>query len=230
MNLVKSTVCPFVLLFIGGGASLVILSMYDVILSRALKMDISLGKVLRVSYIINALNAIVGFGGFIGAGVRAMVYKNYTHDKKKLVHFISLILISMLTGLSLLSLLIVFHVFDASLILDKITWVRWVLYVVSFFLPLFIIYSMVRPPDKNNRFVGLYCTLVSCVEWLAAAVVLYFCGVIVDAHVSFMSFIAIFIIAALSGLVSFIPGGFGAFDLVVLLGFKTLGVPEEKYY
>lgn len=64
-----------VLLFIGGGASLVILSMYDVILSRALKMDISLGKVLRVSYIINALNAIVGFGGFIGAGVRAMVYK-----------------------------------------------------------------------------------------------------------------------------------------------------------
>ena len=38
-------------------------------------MDISLGKVLRVSYIINALNAIVGFGGFIGAGVRAMVYK-----------------------------------------------------------------------------------------------------------------------------------------------------------
>ncbi|WRN76748.1 YbhN family protein [Staphylococcus aureus] len=89
---------------------------------------------------------------------------------------------------------------------------------------------MVRPPDKNNRFVGLYCTLVSCVEWLAAAVVLYFCGVIVDAHVSFMSFIAIFIIAALSGLVSFIPGGFGAFDLVVLLGFKTLGVPEEKYY
>lgn len=73
-----------VLLFIGGGASLVILSMYDVILSRALKMDISLGKVLRVSYIINALNAIVGFGGFIGAGVRAMVYKNYTHDKKEI--------------------------------------------------------------------------------------------------------------------------------------------------
>lgn len=32
----------------------------------------------------------------------------------------------------------------------------------------------------------------------------------------------------LAGLVSFIPGGFGAFDLVVLLGLKSLGVPEEK--
>ncbi|MGT2357292.1 hypothetical protein ACVPOS_11200 [Staphylococcus aureus] len=42
-----------------------------------------------------------------------------------------------------------------------------------------------------------------------------------------MSFIAIFIIAALSGLVSFIPGGFGAFDLVVLLGFKTLGLNKS---
>lgn len=217
-----------VLLFIAGGASLVILSMYDIILAKALKMSIPIGKLLRVSYIINALNAIVGFGGFIGAGVRAMVYKNYTEDRKKLVHYISFVLISMLTGLSLLSLLVVFHVFDATMIMDRISWVRWVLYVVSAFLPIFIIYTMVKPPDRNNRFVGLYCTLVSCVEWLAAAMVLYFSAVIVHTHVSFMAFIAIFIIAALSGLVSFIPGGFGAFDLVMLLGFKTLGVPEEK--
>ena len=45
-----------------------------------------------------------------------------------------------------------------------------------------------------------------------------------------MTFIGIFVIAALSGLVSFIPGGFGAFDLVVLLGLKSLGVSEEKYF
>src|SRR5699024_2663765 len=32
----------------------------------------------------------------------------------------------------------------------------------------------------------------------------------------------------LSGLISFIPGGFGTFDLVVLLGLKSLNVPEEK--
>ncbi|EHJ07002.1 bifunctional lysylphosphatidylglycerol flippase/synthetase MprF [Staphylococcus simiae] len=217
-----------VLLFIAGGASLILLSMYDVILAKALKMNIPIGKLLRVSYIINALNAIVGFGGFIGAGVRAMIYKNYTEDRKKLVHYISFVLISMLTGLSLLSLLVVFHVFDATMIIDKISWVRWVLYIVSAFLPIFIIYTMVKPPDRNNRFVGLYCTLVSCVEWLAAAIVLYFSAVIVHTHVSFMAFIAIFIIAALSGLVSFIPGGFGAFDLIMLLGFKTLGVPEEK--
>ena len=75
---------------------------------------------------------------------------------------------------------------------------------------------------------GVYCTLVSCIEWMAAATVLYFAALIVGIHVSFMTFIGIFVIAALSGLVSFIPGGFGAFDLVVLLGLKSLGVSEEK--
>lgn len=221
--------CMFlVLLFIGGGVLFVILLMYDVILFRVLKMDIFLGKVLRVSYIINVLNVIVGFGGFIGVGVRVMVYKNYMYDKKKLVYFIFLIFILMLIGLSLLLLLIVFYVFDVFLILDKIIWVRWVLYVVLFFLLLFIIYLMVRLFDKNNCFVGLYCILVLCVEWLVVVVVLYFCGVIVDVYVLFMFFIVIFIIVVLLGLVSFIFGGFGVFDLVVLLGFKILGVFEEK--
>ena len=64
-----------VLLFAGGGASLILLSLYDIILVKSLKLQMPIPKVLRVSYIINALNAIVGFGGFIGAGVRAFVYK-----------------------------------------------------------------------------------------------------------------------------------------------------------
>ena len=63
---------------------------------------------------------------------------------------------------------------------------------------------------------------------MAAATVLYFAALIVDIHISFMTFVGIFVIAALSGLVSFIPGGFGAFDLVVLLGLKSLGISEEK--
>ena len=53
---------------------------------------------------------------------------------------------------------------------------------------------------------GVYCTLVSCIEWMAAAVVLYFSALIVGIDISFMNFIGVFIIAALSGLVSFIPG------------------------
>lgn len=215
-------------LFICGGASMILLSLYDLILVKALNLDIAWSRVFRLSYIINAFNAIVGFGGFIGAGFRAFVYKNYTSDRKKLVHAISIILISMLTGLSLLSILVVLHIFNASHILNKISWVRWILYVVALFLPIFIAYTIIKPIDQRNKFVGVYCTLVSSMEWIAAAVVLYLSTVIVNSHVAFTTVIGVFIIAALAGLVSFIPGGFGAFDLVVLLGLKSLGVPEEK--
>lgn len=42
-------------------------------------------RVFRVSYIINVFNFIIGFGGFIGVGVRVFVYKNYINDMKKFV-------------------------------------------------------------------------------------------------------------------------------------------------
>ena len=42
----------------------------------------------------------------------------------------------MLTGLSFLSILVVLHIFDASHILDKVRFVKWVLYVVALFLPI----------------------------------------------------------------------------------------------
>lgn len=215
-------------LFVCGGASMILLSLYDLILVKTLKLDIATNKVFRVSYIINALNAIIGFGGFIGAGLRAFVYKNYTSERKKLVHAISIVLISMLTGLSLLSILVVLHIFDASHILDKVSWVRWILYVVALFLPIFIAYTIIKPIDQQHKTMGISCTLVSSLEWLAAAAVLYLSTLTVDIHIAFTTVIGIFIIAALVGLVSFIPGGFGAFDLVVIIGLKSLGVPEEK--
>ena len=62
-------------LFICGGASMLLLSLYDVILVKTLKLSIPLNKVFCLSYIINAFNAIVGFGGFIGAGFRTFIYK-----------------------------------------------------------------------------------------------------------------------------------------------------------
>lgn len=215
-------------LFICGGASMLLLSLYDVILVKTLKLSIPLNKVFRLSYIINAFNAIVGFGGFIGAGFRTFIYKNYTSDRKRLLHAISIILVSMLTGLSFLSILVVLHIFDASHILDKVRFVKWVLYVVALFLPIFIVYTVVKPVTEHNKLVGIYCTLVSSIEWIAAAVVLYLSAWIIDIHVAFTTLLGIFIIAALSGLISFIPGGFGAFDLVVLLGLKSLDIPEEK--
>lgn len=215
-------------LFLSGGASIVVMSLYDVILAKTLKLRISILRTVRIGYIVNALNSVVGFGGFIGASVRFLFYKDTTNDKKALVHTISIVLISMLTGLSLLSILVVLHVFDVSHIFSPFPWIKWLLYGVALFLPIFIIITIVKPVQQSAKYLGVYCTLVSAVEWFVAALILYLAAYIVGIHIAFPTFIGIFIIAALSGLISFIPGGFGSFDLVVILGMKGLNIPEEK--
>ncbi|MCD8915200.1 bifunctional lysylphosphatidylglycerol flippase/synthetase MprF [Staphylococcus simulans] len=215
-------------LLVVGGLSILLLSFYDVVMVRTLKLKMPMMKVMRVSYIINALNSIIGFGGFIGAGVRVSVYKQYTKDTKTLLHYISLVLLSMLTGLSLLSILVVTHVFNAKHLLDDYPVVHVLLYVVACFLPLFVFVTIKKPVQQSHRFTGVYLTIVSSIEWLAASMVLYFALRIVDLNVDFTSFVGIFIIAAIAGLISFIPGGFGAFDVVILVGLKHLNLPEEK--
>ncbi|QLK86972.1 bifunctional lysylphosphatidylglycerol flippase/synthetase MprF [Staphylococcus sp. 17KM0847] len=215
-------------LFLLGGSAMILLSLYDVILATRFRLEISKFKALRMGYIINAFNNIIGFGGFIGASVRLWFYRQYTERSKKLVHFISYMLTSMLTGLSFLSILIVTHILDVSFLNRTSIWFTIFLYGVALLLPIFLIVSWIWPVDKKARWLGTSFTLISSVEWVLATVVLYFAMQLVGASVSFPVVLSIFIVAAISGLVSFIPGGFGAFDLLVLLGFKYMGVSEEK--
>lgn len=217
-----------IVLFLSGGTAILILSMYDVILARSLNLKVSLPKAIRIGYIVNALNAVLGFGGVIGASVRFILYKDTAEDKKELLHSISVVLISMLTGLSMLSILVVFHVFDVKHIFNPFPWIKWVMYIAALFLPIFIISTIIRPVNKKHKLIGLYCTIVSSIEWIIAALVLYMSLYTVGVQVNLSVFIGIFVISALSGLISFIPGGFGTFDLIVLLGLKSLNVPEEK--
>lgn len=55
---------------LSGGASIVVMSLYDVILAKTLNLRISILRTIRIGYIVNALNSVIGFGGFIGASVR----------------------------------------------------------------------------------------------------------------------------------------------------------------
>ncbi len=217
-----------IILFLLGGSSVILLSLYDVILTSRFKLNLSPFKALRVGYIINAFNNIIGFGGFIGASVRMWFYGSYTNERKKLVQFVSYMLTSMLTGLSFLSLLIVTHVLDVSFLYRTSIWFTVFLYVIAFLLPVFIIISWIWPIDRAARWLGSIFTLVSSSEWLLASIVLFCAFQLVGVHVSYPVILSVFIVAAISGLISFIPGGFGAFDLIVLLGLQHLGIAEEK--
>lgn len=214
-------------LVLSGILAVMLLSLYDVVLARNLKLSIPKRKLFNTSFIANALNAVIGFGGIIGAGLRLLVYRNYTEDEKPLIKTISLMLISMISGMSVLSLGIVFKLYKDTHAFDHFAWYHIALYITALFLPIFLIYTYLRP-IHHDKLLGLKFTLVSALEWIAASSVMYYIFKIIDTPVHFSVVIGIFVVAALAGLLSLVPGGFGAFDLMILIGFKAVGVADEK--
>ena len=61
---------------------MILLSLYDLILVKGLKLDIPLIRFLKSAISLMHLMPLLAFGGFIGAGFRAFIYKNYTTDRK----------------------------------------------------------------------------------------------------------------------------------------------------
>lgn len=215
------------LLIASGLISVSILSLYDFVLAKRLNLEIKYLKLFNVSFIANALNAVIGFGGMIGAGLRLLTYRNYTKDDKTLIKVISMMLLSMISGMSILSLGILFNIFPNTHAFDHYTWYRIGIFIITLYLPIFLIYTFIKPVN-NDKFLGLIFTLVSSIEWLAASGVFYLIFKFIHIDVQYSLIIGIFVIAALAGLLSMVPGGFGAFDLMILIGFKSIGISEEK--
>ncbi|QNR07881.1 bifunctional lysylphosphatidylglycerol flippase/synthetase MprF [Macrococcoides canis] len=215
------------LLIVSGLISVSILSLYDFVLARRLHLEVKYIKLFNISFIANALNGVIGFGGMIGAGLRLLIYKNYTEDDKTLLKVISMMLLSMISGMSILSLGILFNIFPNTHAFDQYTWYRIGIFIIALYLPLFLLYTFIKPIN-NDKFLGIIFTLVSSIEWLAASGVFYLIFKFIHIDVQFSLIIGIFVIAALAGLLSMVPGGFGAFDLMILIGFKSIGISEEK--
>ncbi len=215
------------LLIFSGLASVSILSLYDFVLAKRMNLEIKHIKLFNVSFIANALNAVIGFGGMIGAGLRLLIYRNYTEDDKTLIKVISMMLLSMISGMSILSLGIVFDIFPNTHAFDQYTWYKIGIFIIALYLPVFLLYTLIKPVN-NDKFLGIIFTLVSSIEWLAASGVFYLIFKFIHIDVQYSLIIGIFVIAALAGLLSMVPGGFGAFDLMILIGFKSIGITEEN--
>lgn len=200
---------------------------YDLLLVRSLNMSISLSKIFRVSWIANTLNGILGFGGLIGAGIRFLLYKEHATNQGKLIQGVTWMTMAMISGLSFLSFLVAINFFHGQPLLHSKAWLYFVLAGVVLFLPFYIISSHVKGKNIATPRLTLQYTFVSSLEWLAAATVAYYCLSIVGGEVPLLTFYGIFFLSSVAGLLSLIPGGFGAFDIMLLVGLQALGLDEE---
>ena len=173
---------------------------------------------------------VLGFGGFIGAGLRYYMYKPYTKNGKTLVTAIGMILISMLSGISLLSIFVVLNVFPGQALYANNKIFYYSLILMSLFLPLYLFFNLRKPRIRTDRYLSVKLTVISFLEWVFAALIilmiLYFYtgDLVADKELQIMGVI---IVASIVGLLTMIPGGLGTFDTLVLIGLKNLGINPE---
>lgn len=201
---------------------------YDLTLNKMLDLDHKKSYVLETSWMINTVNNIAGFGGFVSIGLRSELYgKN--KKGKEVVAALSKILLFLMSGLSIYSLLSFFLVTftDANPYLKQY-WI-WLVGGGLYFPIVFLVTRF-----KKSGLLGglaqryqLELILTSFLEWTGVTGAFLAIGYLMDVHIPLWQVIPLFIAAQVIGIVSMIPGALGSFDIMMILGLSALGAHRE---
>ena len=202
---------------------------YDIILNRLLGQKLSARYLSETSWIINTMNNLVGFGGFISIGLRSEFYGKEKNGKD-VAQAISKIFIYLMSGLSLLSLLALgFVVFGPTTDYLQQYWI-WLL-GGSLYFPVVYVLSLSK---KNGYLGGLtpsdrgQLILVSLLEWVGVFTAFITTGMLMGISVDIFQILPLFIAASVIGIVSMIPGELGTFDVMMIMGMGSLNIPRES--
>ncbi|WP_195570609.1 flippase-like domain-containing protein [Paenibacillus sp. 1001270B_150601_E10] len=203
---------------------------YDWLLIRSIGKKFRAAKIFRTSWIANTFNGIFGFGGVVGVGVRSILYRETDKDTPKLLIALAWMAPSMISGLSLLSIAVLVGILPVHEVLAGRSWMWIVLVVVACLFPAYLISSRWKGKHHANMGLTFGYTLVSFLEWVAAGTVVYVILISLQAPVSYMDVLAVYVISAVAGIVSMVPGGFGAFDIMYLVGMQSIGVEDHLVF
>ncbi|WP_370872375.1 bifunctional lysylphosphatidylglycerol flippase/synthetase MprF [Paenibacillus zeirhizosphaerae] len=212
-----------------------VMSSYDFVVRRHFRMPISFGATFRYGWIANTFNNACGFAGFTGAGLRAFLYKKSGVPLNVITAAVIFLSPVAITGLSLLAWAVLARLFPEGQLLHTYPWLRWAMWGMALYLPLFLLVQRSRLFGKwfNQGKGTMPWTTISAslaaslLEWLFAALAFGLVGLRVLHGVPLDALIGVYVIAATAGLISMTPGGIGAFDVTALLGLQLLGVHPD---
>ncbi|MFI8496087.1 bifunctional lysylphosphatidylglycerol flippase/synthetase MprF [Peribacillus butanolivorans] len=204
---------------------------YDVFLVKILGFKVPLKDLVIKSFIANTFSNLIGFGGLVGATLRTYFYNEYEVDRKRLVKKIASVSLFYLTGISLLSWIVLVGYRNYPLFQDT-RWLFWAVVAVGIYLPIFIIVHIIQRKKATGSVIDfgieIRLLIVSLLEWICAFLVIWLLCIIMSIPIDFDDLVPVFIVASCAGIISMIPGGLGSFDLVFIWGTQSLGVPDEK--
>ncbi len=211
-----------------GIISYIPLSFYDFILKRKVGIRLKNRKLYKYSWIASSIASLLGFGGATSLAFKQYFYGDYVEDKKKLLKEIGKIVALNLTGLSIVCCTYMGIQINSW---NNLYIIKYAIGIISLYAPGFIIYSAYKykkTRDKLEFFSTLGIIFISFLEWLTTIVLIYATLRITGASISVLTFLPIYIEAAVVGMISMIPGGIGTFDLTFMTGLEALRIPIEQ--
>lgn len=232
-------VWQLVLLAFSGMAAVLMMSGYDLLFAREQAgrgQPLPAGKVLRISWIANTFNNVMGFAGFTGAGLRLVLYKRAGAPMQEVAKYLVFLSFAMVTGLSAMCWLFLARILPGAYLFADYGWLRLAVLGMALYLPVYL--GLLRFPRVFRRWVkleqfpdmrqGFLAVGASALEWLSAAGMLVASATAAGVHIPPPHLLGMFAIAAAAGIFSMAPGGFGAMDMVLLLAMSGYGVNPDK--
>ena len=180
------------------------------------------------AWVTNTINNLAGFGGVVGATLRANFYGKDI-ARKKVVATVSKVALFMISGLSILSFVTfidVFFVRPESLFREYWIW----LFLGSLIAPVLFVFTRLKRYTLFKQFYPKKVFLLfgaSLGQWMGAMCVFLTIGQLMHVPVSSLAIYPMFIIATLIGMLTMVPGGMGTFDVLMILGLSQLGVSQS---
>lgn len=224
-------------LFSAGGILVTFTSLiHDVIISKELSVRLSKIKIFRIGLISNTLNNILG--GVSSAGLRAILYVKEGVKPKEATYYNILIVTSFSTGLSALTVIILFNLSSIRSIFEQYEFALIATIIIIFYLPLFFLINkfkwmkekLLGEDAKQSISYHLLAKLFICslIEWTVTA--FFFCLIALNfsPNANLIDIFSIFIISSAIGVVSLVPGAIGSFDIALILGMTSINSNSHK--
>lgn len=217
-----------ILMFVLGLIAVLPMMLYDFTIVKLLPGEFSWMHIFKAGWITNTFTNIGGFGGFLGASLRATFFgKDASH--KEIILAISKIALFLLSGLSIYSLIGLISLAIPNYATNFQDYWPWLLGGASYF-PIVFIFTKIKsktlfedlPLRRELVLIG-----ASILEWGSALGFFIVIGYLLQEPVNLVDIFPIFIIASIIGIVSMVPGGIGTFDVFMIYGLGQIGVSKE---
>jgi len=225
-----------VIMFISGMTAISFLTLYDLTIKKYLSLNISYSKAFKIGWISGSINNFIGLGGLVGASLRTFLYEKEDVDTKTAIISNIYIVLSNITGLSILILLGFLKLYDFSPLLRNNKLYTIVLIGFVLYLPLYFLIDKI-PVLKKKFLEGMEPVSLkfklsmissSILDWVMAT--LFFTGIIMffSSNLTPKEIIPIYLVSITLGIISFLPSGLGSFDISAFAGLKLIGATSEN--